>query len=106
MDWIASKNYTTNVIREKLMDYSKSTTSGFYMYRKTGVEYLKYTSENMTAGRTWADVSEENSIYCPADLILRPEVIQYFKDGTALPSYVAKLKALKDALESMKVPRD
>ena len=105
LDWISSKDYKGDEIQEKLLAYALSNDNGFVMMRKddTSNEFLPYiTSNQQTADgkkRKWASVPLGASCYCTVSQVLRPEVIEYFKNGSVETQYMAKMIAIQDALE-------
>lgn len=104
LNWIASKNFTTTEIQEMLLNYSMNNLNGFVMMRKSGNTYLPYISENVYISdgnkRAWEEASEDASCYCTVDQLLRPEVIEYFKNGGLVETqYMDKMTAIQNALE-------
>lgn len=99
MDWIASKDFPTDVIQTKLLEYSWKNANGFVMMRKDKKDgkYYEYTDKGES--HKWVDASEAESAYCTVDQILRPEAIAYIKTGKAEAPYADKLAAIEKALE-------
>jgi hypothetical protein len=104
-EMIASKQNTTDDIQAALLDHSlqNGDNGGFTMKALCDDGYLPYTQSNLTDGngnkRSFELENGKGYNFCTVDQCLKPEVIQYFRDGTIsgdVPE--AKLKALEKSL--------
>ena len=102
-DWLKSKEYATDVIQTKLLEYSAKNggESGFTMMAMYNNEFKAYIPENIKEGdKNWQLSNGKGVNYCTVDQCFKPEVIEYFKSGTITGDVPeAKLKALEQALE-------
>ena len=98
IDMIASKNYSTDQVQEKLAEYS-ATHSDFNIMRLTSKgNYMPYTAENKNK-YSWKGATSNGAVYCTVDQVMRPEVIEYIKNETVADEFRPKLEAIVKALE-------
>ena len=104
-DMISGKKATTDDIQAALLNHSLKygDEGGFTMRALSNDGYLPYTKSNATDSkgkkRTFELENGKGYNYCTVDQCLKPEVIEYFRNGTIsgdVPE--AKLKALEKAL--------
>ena len=102
-DWLKNKEYATDVIQTKLLEYSAKNggESGFTMMAMYNNEFKAYIPENIKEGdKNWQLSNGKGVNYCTVDQCFKPEVIEYFKSGKITGDVPeAKLKALEQALE-------
>ena len=96
LDWIASKQYTTDQIQQKLADYAYNTNNIEVMRKTTKGNYLEYTKDNKDVD--WEDVTDPEAVYYDIYQIFKPEVIDYFKGKTVSSSTLKKMQAMESAL--------
>ncbi len=98
IDMIACKNYSTDEVQKRLVEYS-ATHSDFNVMRLTSNgDYMPYTAENKNK-YSWQDATANGAVYCTVDQVMRPEVIKYIKNETVADEYKPKLEAIVKALE-------
>ena len=109
---IESKDLTITEIEGKLLDYSMTNSNGFVMMRKSKTDnaFLPYVSSNTYTvdgkKRKWEKATKEASYFCTVDQVLRPEVIEYFKNGGLVEvQYMGKMSAIQNALEMNNLTR-
>ena len=104
-DMIRDKKATTDDIQAALLNhsYKYGDEGGFTMRALSNDGFLPYTKSNATDSkgkkRTFELENGKGYNYCTVDQCLKPEVIEYFRNGTIsgdVPE--AKLKALENAL--------
>jgi pimeloyl-ACP methyl ester carboxylesterase len=104
-DMIRDKQATTDDIQAALLNHSfeYGDEGGFTMRAQSNDGFLPYTKSNATDSkgkkRTFELENGKGYNYCTVDQCLKPEVIEYFRNGTIsgdVPE--AKLKALEKAM--------
>ncbi len=96
MDWIASKQYTTDEIQQKLADYAYNTNNIEVMRKTKNGNYLEYVKENSNV--EWEDVTDPEAVYYDIHEIFQPEVIDYFNDKEVNSLVQKKMENLMMAL--------
>lgn len=96
MDWLSSKAYTNDEIRKKLLAYSWNNSNGFSIMRtsrSSDYEYLPYISSNEYdkngKKRKWEIYngdSERYPAYCEINSVLKPELVEFLKNGGSVKS--------------------
>ena len=104
-DMIRDKQQTTDDIQAALLNhsYKYGDEGGFTMRALSNDGFLPYTKSNATDSkgnnRTFELENGKGYNYCTVDQCLKPEVIEYFRNGTIAGDVPeAKLKALEHAL--------
>lgn len=96
MDWIGSKQYTTDQIQQKLAEYAYNTNNIEVMRKTEDGDYLEYTKDNNNV--EWEDVTDAEAVYYDIHQIFQPEVIDYFNGKVVSSKTRNKMEDMTRAL--------
>ncbi len=96
MDWVASKQYTTDQIQQKLADYAYNTNNITAMRKSESGNYWEYVKDNSSL--EWEDVTDPEAVYYDISQIFKPEVIDYFNGQEVSSTNQKKMDDLMKAL--------